>query len=214
MWSDFCLNRQDIIFANRTAELRGLKLSPKSRKRRIIFLFDWRNTPNSHRNQYKADRWFSIEQRSLKKRGKLTWFSQPMNSLFSDIWIRWRILKGKTLLQRFPFYTARFLRTRHFARRAFYFPFPLSKISAVESRSVVQFSILFNVVGMAFHRSVLFDPSSLQDQRFHFIRTPLIWPPTIRKSCNRLLYKLLWRIRWEDRHTGWQNCTGVHKESK
>lgn len=100
MWSDFCLNRQDIIFANRTAELRGLKLSTKTRKRRIIFLFDWRNTPNSHRNQYKADRWFSIEQRSLKKRGKLTWFSQPMNSLFSDIWIRWR--KEKLFYNVFP----------------------------------------------------------------------------------------------------------------
>lgn len=150
MWSDFCLNRQDIIFfADRTAELLGLKLSTKDRKRRIMFIFDWRKTLNSHRNQYKAvkaDRWFSIEQRSLKKRGKLTWFAQPMNSLFSDIWIRRRTFKGKTLLQRFPFYTARlwarFLRTRHFARHAFYFPFPLSKISAAESRSVVQFSIL------------------------------------------------------------------------
>lgn len=115
-----------------------------------MFQYDWRNTPNSRRNQYMADRWFSIEQRSPKKRGKLAWFSQPMISFFGVTWLRWQIFKEKALLQHFPFYTtcswAIFLRTRHLARNAIFFPFPLSKMPAAESWSIVQIFILFNVV--------------------------------------------------------------------
>ena len=102
----FCGLIQDTIrkayFFNRTEALLGLKLSTLTRKRGAMFVRDWRNTPNSHRNQYKADRWFSFEQRSLK-RGKLTSFFQPMTSFFSDIWIRRRLFKKNLVYYEFSF---------------------------------------------------------------------------------------------------------------
>ena len=184
-----------------------------------MFVRDWRNTPNSHRNQYKADRWFSFEQRSLK-RGKLTSFSQPMTSFFSDIWIRRRLFKKSSSIMSFPFYTpcflAGFLRTRHSTRRTILFPFPLTKMQAAESTSIFQFSILFDVVNIAFDRSVF--PISVLYKINAFILSkrhyygPLQW-----RTCKLLRYKLLWRIRWEERHLQVfagptierQNCTGV-----
>ena len=108
------------------------------------------------------------------------------------------------------------LRTRHSTRRTILFPFPLTKIQAAESRSIFQFSILFNVVNIAFDQSV-FPISALYKINAFILSKRRYYDPLQWRSCKLLRYKLLWRIRWEERHLqvfagptiGRQNCTGV-----
>lgn len=145
-----------------------------------MFQCDWRNTPNSRRNQYMADRWFSIEQRSPKKRGKLAWFSQPMISFFGVTWLRWQIFKEKALLQHFPFYTtcswAIFLRTRHLARNAiFFFHFLSVKCQLLNHDQSSKFLFFLTSLIITFDRSVLSVPfirSTLSFYRNATIMTP------------------------------------------
>lgn len=141
-----------------------------------------------------------------------------MNSFFRDIGIRRRIFKRNGHLLRFPFYTpcfwARFLSTRHLARRAIFIHFLSLKCQLLlnQDRSsnflFCLTSLIWRLTDLSF-RSVFFIRSTLSKRHYY---DPLQW-----RSCNLLRYKLLQRIRWEERHLqvlagptiGRRSCTGV-----
>lgn len=144
-----------------------------------MFQCDWRNTPNSRRNQYMADRWFSIEQRSPKKRGKLAWFSQPMISFFGVTWLRWQIFKEKALLQHFlsiqPVHELYFWEHAIWHVTPFFFHFLSVKCQLLNHDQSSKFLFFLTSLIITFDRSVLSVPfirSTLSFYRNATIMTP------------------------------------------